>query len=52
MILLPLVFAVCMHDALTEDALVESNRTIATDLVALFKALGGGGDLLNNAQTE
>jgi NodT family efflux transporter outer membrane factor (OMF) lipoprotein len=30
----------------TEDALVQSNRTIATDLVALYKALGGGGEPL------
>ena len=25
-----------------EDALVQSNRTTATDLIALYKALGGG----------
>jgi multidrug efflux system outer membrane protein len=31
---------------LTEDALVQSNRSIATDLIALYKALGGGGDPL------
>ena len=28
----------------TEDALVQSDRTVATDLVALYKALGGGWD--------
>ena len=28
----------------TEDALVQSNSSIATDLVALYKALGGGAD--------
>jgi NodT family efflux transporter outer membrane factor (OMF) lipoprotein len=27
---------------LSEDALVQSDRTVATDLVALYKALGGG----------
>jgi NodT family efflux transporter outer membrane factor (OMF) lipoprotein len=27
----------------SEDALVQSNSTIATDLIALYKALGGGG---------
>ena len=27
---------------LTEDALVQSDRTISTSLVALYKALGGG----------
>ena len=26
----------------TEDALVQSNRTVDTDLIALYKALGGG----------
>ena len=26
----------------TEDALVQSNRTVSTNLVALYKALGGG----------
>ena len=30
----------------TEDALVQSNRSIATDLIALYKALGGGGEPL------
>lgn len=30
----------------TEDALVQSSSAIATDLVALYKALGGGGDPL------
>jgi outer membrane protein, multidrug efflux system len=30
----------------TEDALVQSNRNIATDLIALYKALGGGWDSL------
>ena len=30
----------------TEDALVQSNRNIATDLIALYKALGGGGEPL------
>ena len=25
-----------------EDALIQSDRTIATDLIALYKALGGG----------
>jgi NodT family efflux transporter outer membrane factor (OMF) lipoprotein len=30
----------------TEDALVLSNRNIATDLIALYKALGGGGEPL------
>jgi len=30
----------------TEDALVQSNRNIATNLVALYKALGGGGEPL------
>ena len=30
----------------TEDALVQSNSNIATDLVALYKALGGGGEPL------
>ncbi|HEY7091275.1 MAG TPA: efflux transporter outer membrane subunit [Tepidisphaeraceae bacterium] len=29
---------------LTEDALVQSQRTIATNLVALYKAIGGGWD--------
>jgi outer membrane protein TolC len=28
--------------ALAEDQLVQSDRLIATDLVALYKALGGG----------
>jgi outer membrane protein TolC len=26
----------------SEDALVQSNRNVASDLVALYKALGGG----------
>ena len=26
----------------SEDALVQSNRTVSTNLVALYKALGGG----------
>jgi outer membrane protein TolC len=26
----------------SEDALVQSERSIATDLIALYKALGGG----------
>ena len=30
----------------SEDALVQSNSTVATDLVALYKALGGGGEPL------
>jgi len=30
----------------TEDALVQSDRSIATDLIALYKALGGGGEPL------
>ena len=30
----------------TEDALVQSNSNIATDLIALYKALGGGGEPL------
>jgi len=29
---------------LTEDALVQSERTMTTNLVALYKALGGGWD--------
>ena len=28
----------------TEDALVQSDRTVAADLIALYKALGGGWD--------
>jgi hypothetical protein len=28
----------------SEDALVQSNRNLSTDLVALYKALGGGWD--------
>jgi outer membrane protein TolC len=36
----------------SQDALVQSNRTVATDAVALYKALGGGWELeeshLNN----
>jgi multidrug efflux system outer membrane protein len=29
----------------TQDALVQSNRTVGTDLVALYKALGGGWEI-------
>jgi outer membrane protein TolC len=29
----------------TEDALVQSNGTVSTNLVALYKALGGGWDM-------
>jgi outer membrane protein TolC len=32
----------------TEDALVQSSNSIATDLVALYKALGGGGEPLQS----
>ena len=32
----------------TEDALVQSYRTIATDFIALYKALGGGGEPLQS----
>ena len=32
----------------SQDALVQSDRTIATNLVALYKALGGGWQIPNN----
>lgn len=35
----------------TEDALVQSNSNIATDLIALYKALGGGGEPLSTHQS-
>jgi NodT family efflux transporter outer membrane factor (OMF) lipoprotein len=35
-----------------EDALVQSNRTVATDLVALYKALGGGWQSTEQATTQ
>ena len=35
----------------TEDALVQSQRNIALDLVALYKALGGGWEGLRSAPT-
>src|SRR5439155_24402675 len=35
--------------ALAEDQLVQSDRLIATDLVALYKALGGGWNIEGNA---
>ncbi len=31
-----------------ENALVQSNCNIATDLIALYKALGGGGEPLSS----
>ncbi|MGD0843823.1 MAG: efflux transporter outer membrane subunit [Geobacteraceae bacterium] len=36
----------------TEDALVQSNRNIATDLIALYKALGGGGEPLQSRSPD
>jgi NodT family efflux transporter outer membrane factor (OMF) lipoprotein len=35
-----------------EDALVQSSTAIGTDLVALYKALGGGGDPLSSPSPE
>jgi outer membrane protein, multidrug efflux system len=37
---------------LTEDALVQSERTMATNLVALYKALGGGWDESDLAHSD
>ncbi len=36
----------------TEDALVQSNRTMTTDLVALYKGLGGGWSIDTTPQSE
>ena len=33
-----------------QDALVQSERTVATDLVAIYKALGGGWDISDDAR--
>ena len=38
--------------SLSEDALVQSNRTVSTDLVALYKALGGGWTETAKATTQ
>jgi outer membrane protein TolC len=32
----------------TQDALIQSNRTVSTNLVALYKALGGGWETTPN----
>jgi len=37
---------------LTQDALAQSNQTISTNLVALYKALGGGWDIHEEEQTD
>jgi NodT family efflux transporter outer membrane factor (OMF) lipoprotein len=36
----------------TEEALAQSTRTISTNLVALYKALGGGWDIREEEQTD
>ena len=36
---------------LTEDALAQSTQTISTDLIALYKALGGGWDVQEEGKT-
>jgi len=37
---------------LTQDALAQSNQTISTNLVALYKALGGGWDIHEEEQDD
>ena len=36
----------------TQDALIQSNRTVSTNLVALYKSLGGGWDFTDPAVPE